>query len=142
MRPESHEDFAPSATSGNIDSGLPEEDGATRSLLGDVEALIDDARTWFDAEIGYQKSRVGFAVGQTKRLFVLGLGALFFAVMALFGLTVGLLLALTPLITAWGATAVVVSALLIGAWLMVRKASGVWRAMIGALDEKASKPHD
>ena len=142
MRPESPEDFVPLAANGDSESGPPEQDAPVRSLLGDVEALIDDARTWFDAEIGYQKSRAGFVIGRAKLLVGLGLGALFFAIMALFGLTVGLLIALTPLITAWGATAVVVGLLLLGALLMVRKAAGVWRAMLGALDEKASNPDD
>jgi len=136
VRPESHEGFAAVSAGGETDPDPAATAAPVRSLLGDVEALIDDARTWFDAEIGYQKSRAGFVVGRVKLLIGLGLGALFFAIMALFGLTVGLIIALTPLITAWGATAVVVGLLLIGAGLMVRKASGVWRAMMGALDEK------
>jgi len=109
-----------------------------RSLLSDIEALIDDARTWFDAEIGYQKSRAGFVADRIKVLVGLGLGALFFLVMALFGLVVGLIIALTPLITAWGATAVVVGALLLGAFVMVRKAGRVWREAVGAIDENGN----
>lgn len=141
MRPEQHDDFAPLAASGveHAGSDSPEEEGApVRSLLADAEALIDDARTWFDAELGYQKSRVGFVVGRVKLMAGLGLGALFFLVMALFGLVVGLLIALTPLITAWGATAVVVGLLLVGALVMVRKAAAVWRAMVGAIYEKGA----
>ena len=145
MRPEQHEEFA-RHMAGVSDPSPPEspnppasEAGPVRSLLSDIEALIDDAQTWFDAEIGYQKSRVGFLANRAKSLVVLFAGALIFGVMALFALVVGLLLALTPLITAWGATAVVVGALLIGAFLMVRKASGVWHTAQGALDESGSK---
>ena len=140
MRPEQHEEFARHPAGVSDDLSPAEPDGApTRSLLSDVEALIDDARTWYDAEIGYQKSRAGFLVSRVKVLAGLWLGALFFAVMALFALVVGLLMALTPLITAWGATAVVVGALLLGALIMVRKASGVWGSAQRALDETGSK---
>ena len=141
MRPEQHEEFARHPAGVSPDLMPPEPEAApTRSLLSDFEALIDDARTWYDAEIGYQKSRVGFLVSRVKVLAGLWVGALVFAVMALFALVVGLLLALTPLITAWGATAVVVGALLLGAFVMVRKASGIWSSAQRALDETGSKP--
>lgn len=141
MRPEQQDEYAGSAASEPFDSGPPEAEAPVRSLLGDIQALIDDAQTWFDAEVSYQKSRAGYVAGRIKLLVGLGLGVLFFVVMALFGLTVGLLIALTPLITAWGATAVVVGLLLIGALVMVRKAAGVWRSMMRALDEKADDKH-
>jgi hypothetical protein len=141
MRPLPRDELAASAADVPLDSGAPESGGPTRSLMGDIEALIEDARTWFDAEIGYQKSRAGFVASRAKVLVGLGLGALFFLIMALFGLTVGLIIALTPLITAWGATAVVVGLLLVGALVMLRKTSGVWRSMMSALDEKADKKH-
>jgi len=111
-----------------------EDEGAPlRSLLGDVEALIDDARTFFDAELNFQKSRAGYVAGRIKLAIVLGLGALFFAVMALFGLTVGLIIALTPLLTAWGATGAVVGALLLGTAIMALKLLGVWKGMMAEI---------
>ncbi len=142
MRPAQHDSFAPVPEGGRASEGDPsdEADAApARSLFADVEALIDDGRTYFGAELSYQKSRAGFVGNRVKLLAGLGLGALFFVFMALFGLTLGLILALTPLITAWGATAVVVGLLLICAWLMVRKAGSVWQAMLATLDEKAER---
>jgi len=56
-----------------------------------------------------------------------------FALLAAIGLTVGLIFALTPLITAWGATAVVIVLLLVGAWLCVRRVMAAIRRISGAM---------
>lgn len=134
MRPEIPGDPAPPLADepGAADESAP----PLRSLLADVEALIDDARTWMDAEIGYQKSRAAYVAGRIKLLAGLAVGIVFLLFMALFGLTVGLIIALTPLITGWGATGVVVGLWLLGAGLMARKAMRTWQAMRAALDEK------
>lgn len=115
---------------------------AERSLFDDMEALIDDARTYWDAELSYQKSRAGFVGNRVKKTIAFGAVAAFFAVLATIGLTVGLIIALTPLITAWGATAVVVLGLLLIAFLLVRKAGAMWNeaaeAMNPPVEEEAS----
>jgi len=83
-----------------------------RSLNEDLHQLAQDARAYAEAELRFQKSRAAYTASASKSIAVYGLAALvlvFFAVMAL---VVGLLLALTPLITAWGATALVTLALL------------------------------
>ena len=113
-----------------------DDPAARRSLFDDFEALIDDARIYAEAEWSYQKTRAGFVASRTKSAIAYGAIAAYFAVLATIGLTVGLIIALTPLITAWGATALVVAMLLLVAYLMVRRASGAWREMSAAMHEE------
>jgi len=89
-------------------------------LVGDVKQLASDAKNLAEAELAYQTSRAKVAGEAARNIAVFGVVAFVLAFFALGALTVGLLLALTPLITAWGATAVVVGALLIGAFLCVK----------------------
>lgn len=93
------------------DEALHEEPfGKTRpngSLWGDVHALIEDGQTLVEAELAYQRARAAYAWKRGKGVAVLLVLALFFAFFALMALVVGLLLALAPLLTAWGALAVV-----------------------------------
>lgn len=111
------------------DSGTPEgtspSDDAeeARSLLEDLEYLIADARIWIDAEMSFQKSRAALVANRIKIVIAAFAVAALLAVLALIGLTVGLIIALTPLITAWGATAVVVVLLLLVAWFLVKRAA-------------------
>ncbi|MDE1466790.1 phage holin family protein [Aurantiacibacter sp. D1-12] len=107
-----------------------------RSFFDDAEALIDDARTYWEAEVSYQKSRAGFVGNRLKKAIAFGAVAAFFAVLATIGLTVGLIIALTPFITAWGATAAVVIGLLLIAYLLVRGAGKAWADLSEALSEK------
>ena len=107
--------------------------GAERSLLDDVQALIDDARTYLDAELTYQKTRASFVSDRLKKAVVFGAGAAVIGLVAFIGLTVGLIIALTPLLTAWGATAVVVGLLLIVAFVLVKKAARNWNSLMGAV---------
>ena len=116
-------------------SGEMPEAGGRRSLFDDFETLIDDGRTYFQAELHYQKSRAGFVANRMKLAIAFGVVAAFFAVLATIGLTVGLIIALTPLITAWGATAVVVLAWLLIAYLLVRRASRAWSELSAALSQ-------
>jgi hypothetical protein len=82
------------------------------SLSDDVRALIDDGKTYFEAELQFQKSRAAFIADRGRSGAIYGVAALLLVHLALVSLAVGLIFALTPLITAWGATAVVVGALL------------------------------
>jgi len=96
-------------------------DAHQRSLHEDLQQLAQDARAYAEAEFQFQKTRAAFAVSASKSVIVYGVVALvlvFFAVMAL---VVGLVIALAPLITAWGSTAVVTLALLgLAAFLLLR----------------------
>jgi len=104
-------------------------DPGERSLIDDLRQLAADARALAEAEAAYQKSRAAFAGEQAKWIAILGLlGAVlfFFALMAL---TVGLVIALVPLLTAWGATAAVFGGLLLLAGLCAMLAAGRWKHM-------------
>ncbi len=117
---------------GPADAGVSE---GKRSLIDDVDALIDDARTYFDAELTYQKSRAAFVADCLKKGVGFIVVALVLVFLALIGFTVGLVIALTPLITAWGATAVVVLGYLLIALLMVRSAISAFKGIKRALNE-------
>ncbi len=81
----------------------------------DLAALVQDGRNFVEAEVAFQKTRLAFAANRSKSAVLAGLFALGFIHLALIALVVGLLIALTPLVTAWGATAIVVGLLLLGA---------------------------
>lgn len=131
---------APPGDGGNAAFG-GEQAGDTRSLVDDLDELLFDATTWFDAELTYQKTRVSFIGASFKRAIAFGVLGGLLAFFALIGLVVGLIIALTPLVTAWGATAIVVGLLLVGAWLAVRGASSAWRDLTEAVREDApAKP--
>jgi len=83
------------------------------SLVEELAALIDDGRTYAQAELAFQKTRArltGKAVGVAAASAVVGIILLHIAFLAL---AVGLVMALAPLVTIWGAIAIVVGVLLL-----------------------------
>jgi len=104
-----------------------------RSLLDDVRALIDDGRTYLEAELGFQKTRAAFVADRAKSTVVYGAVAALLGFLALIGLTVGSIIALTPLLTAWGASALVVALLLLAAGLAARAAARKWSGLMHAI---------
>ena len=127
------------------DSGLPElgepsktadEDAERelRSLRDDVEALIEDGKTYLESELVYQRTRAAFVADRAKGAVIFGALAAAFGILALIGLTVGLIIALAPLLTAWGASALVVSLLAIAALLAMRAASRRWGRLMRAIE--------
>ncbi len=79
-----------------------------RSLADDVNALIDDGKTYVEAELAYQKTRLSFAAGNGKSGIGFVLAALGFLHLALIGLVVGGIFALAPVIgPVWAMLAVV-----------------------------------
>ncbi len=131
-QPDSGELCTPSARN----EGDDPSPGSTRSLLEDVEDLLVDARTYLDAELSYQKSRASFIGGSIKRIAAFGIGAVVLALFAFGALTIGLVIALTPLLTAWGATAIVVGTLLLGVLLLLKAASSHWNEMMSVINDK------
>lgn len=85
------------------------------SLTEDLRALLEDGQTLVEAELSYQKQRVAFGWNRAKGIALLLVGALFLAFFVLVALVVGLLLALTPLVGAWGALGIVTLALALAA---------------------------
>lgn len=112
-----------------------EADASERSLSGDLRQLAADARELAKAELTYQKSRAAFAGQETKRIAVLGVLAAVLIFFALMALTLGLVLALTPILTAWGATAAVAGGLLVVAMICALTASGRWKRMMSLLSD-------
>ncbi|AKH41488.1 F0F1-type ATP synthase assembly protein I [Altererythrobacter atlanticus] len=107
---------------------------ADRSLLEDVEALVEDGRTYLEAELNFQKTRAAFAADRAKKIAALGIGAAIVVFLALIGLTVGLIIAFMPMLTPWGATALIVGLWLLAAFLMLRKAASHWEELMSAFD--------
>lgn len=96
-----------------------EYDPLDESLTEELAALIDDGRTYAEAELAFQKTRAKFAgksVGAAAGFLVVAIVTLHIAVLAL---AVGMLIALQPLVTIWGAIAIVVGALLVATALLV-----------------------
>lgn len=89
----------------------PEARPGDPSLVADLEALFTDGKTYLEAELAYQKSRAGFAGSRLKLAAIYGAAALGLLHLASIALVVGLVIALTPLVGPWLATAIVVAAL-------------------------------
>ncbi|HEX7751481.1 MAG TPA: hypothetical protein VF440_03695 [Novosphingobium sp.] len=117
---------------GDADADAAEQ-AAERSLVDDVRQLADDARRLAEAEVVYQKARTAFALAELRTIFALGLAAVAMVFIALMALTFGLILALSPHLTAWGATGVVVSALILATLACGTWASVLWRGMVARL---------
>lgn len=127
-----------------VEAPLPDEEeeyfeGSERSLAEDLKELLDDGRTLLQAEFAYQKARGLFAADAFKSIALYSAVAALLGVLALMGLTVGLIIALTPYLTAWGATAVVVLGLLLVAFLLVKSATGRWQRMMATLSDESPR---
>jgi len=105
-----------------------------RSLVEDIEALIDDGRTYLEAEVAYQKTRVAFIADGAKEAIVFVAISSAFAVLTLIGLTVGLIIALSPLLTPWGASGLVVGLLILCTVLSALAARRRWQKLMDAID--------
>ena len=78
-----------------------------RSLTDDLVAMLDDGKTYVEAEVQYQKTRAAFAFDRGKAGAFYGLLAFALLHLALVALVVGAVIALSPAIGAWAATALV-----------------------------------
>lgn len=118
----------------SLEAQGPAAAAGERSLVEDVEALIDDGKTYLEAEIAYQKTRAVFVADRAKAAIVFAALSAGFGFLALIGLTLGLIIALAPLLTAWGASALVVGLLLAGAILAALAARRRWNRLMAAID--------
>jgi uncharacterized membrane protein YqjE len=132
------EEIAPAGSS-DEDSAASEA-AENRSLIDDVEVLIEDGKTYLEAELNFQKTRARFVGDRAKGVALYALLGLMFAWMALIGLTIGLIFALTPSLGGWGATAVVVAAWLIVAGVALGAAAGRWRELVASFEAKGGQP--
>jgi hypothetical protein len=114
------------------------EEARQRHLEDDLRALVGEGLVYARAEADLQKARASFAAGSIGSIALFGALALVLAFFSLVALTVGLVIALTPLLTAFGATAAVFGGLLllgaVCAWLAATR----WRRMVAALSNRAS----
>ncbi|MEP7222096.1 MAG: phage holin family protein [Novosphingobium sp.] len=104
-------------------------------LFDDLRQIGADARNFAQAEIAYQKSRAVLATAAVRDVALLALAGFVFGVFALVGLTVGLLLALTPMIGPWLATLAVVGVLLLATLVCLMRAKRRWQTMTAFLSE-------
>lgn len=119
-------------------SSSDEVGNAFDSLRDDITTLVEDARTYAEAEIAFQKTRAGIAGRRGARALVLLVLAVVLLHIALIALAVGAVIALAPLITIWGAIGLVVGVMLLGVALLVMGAVSDGRllaAMFGSEDE-------
>lgn len=117
-----------------------DEAAENRSLIDDVEVLIEDGRTYLEAELNFQKTRALFIGDRAKDVALYALMGLMFAWMALIGLTIGLIFALTPSLGGWGATGVVVAIWLVIAGVALRAAAGHWKRLAASFDPGDDQP--
>ena len=101
-----------------------DEDQRDPSLTDDLLALLEDSKTYAEAEVAFQKSRAGFMANRAKGAIAFGLGAFGVFHLALIALTVGAVLALVPLVGPWAATAIVTVALVATGLILLRLLKG------------------
>lgn len=106
-----HESPTEPTSPGGLDTD--ESDFADNSLADDFGALIEDGKVYAEAEIAFQKARLSYVADRGKSGAIFGVLALLVLHLALVALALGAILALTPELSAWGATALVVGLLII-----------------------------
>lgn len=111
---------APAPTEAGAGDAAPDlADDALGALREDIAVLIEDARTYAEAELRFQKTRAEIAGKSAGRALVLLVLALVLLHIALIALAVGAVIALAPLVSVWGAIAIVVGVLLAGVAVLV-----------------------
>lgn len=98
-----------------VETGDAAQDAPTfdESLVEELAALIDDGRTYAEAELAFQKTRAGIAGKSAALAVVFAIVAIILLHIAFLALAVGLVIALQPLVTIWGAIAIVFGGLLL-----------------------------
>jgi lysylphosphatidylglycerol synthetase-like protein (DUF2156 family) len=84
---------------------------ADPSLAEDVSALLEDGRTYLEAELQFQKSRAAFVLDRGKAGAAYGVAAAGLVHLALVALVVGAVLSLETLVGPLAATGIVVAVL-------------------------------
>ena len=107
-----------------------------RSLLSDVEDIFFDAKTYFDAELNYQKTRAKFAGASLGGTIAFGTVGAVLGLVALIALSVGLIISLATIIGPLAATVVITLVLLLGVYLAIRRAKSAWDDFGEAVSER------
>jgi len=132
------DDGLPSGRDEELELPEKEEPAPANSLSEDIAALIEDGKTYAEAEIAFQKTRLSFTADRAKWGTLYILIALSVLHLALVAIVVGGILALTPLITAWGATAVVVGLLVLVGVIFGVKAKNRFGGLSKAFEQTKS----
>lgn len=111
-------DPAAGAISAEGDSAPGDGETIKRSLSDDLFDLLDDGRTYAEAELQFQKTRAVFALKMGRKAAGYTAAALLILHLAVVALAIGAIFALAPLLTAWGATALVVGVLVVAALIL------------------------
>lgn len=138
MRDEDLREAAPQSADEGAPDAEPCGDGEAQprsSLADDILSLVDDGRTYAEAELNYQKSRIVFVAGRSKSIALYITLALGFVHLALIALVVGSLFVLAPLVGALGAIGLVVGILLLGAAILAVLARAQARDVADAFKE-------
>lgn len=126
---------AASETGGELPEQLDPPASHERSLTDDLVALLDDGKTYVEAEAQYQKTRAAFALDKGKAGALYGVVAFALLHLALVALVVGSVIALIPVLGAWGATALVVGLLALAGIGFALAARGRFRRLAEAYRE-------
>lgn len=109
-----------------------------RHLEDDLRGLVDRGLAFARAEADLQKARGAYAAGRIKWIALIGGLALVLAFFSLVALTVGLVIALTPMLGALGATLAVFGGLVCVALICALIAAGQWKGMMRALSNRSA----
>jgi hypothetical protein len=109
------------ATAGDSAAG---DDQQRPGMVAQLRGLYADGREMIDAEIGFQKARVSAAGRQVRTMALLAVVGIILISCALIALVVGTMIALIPLLGAWGAMGTTVAGSLVLAGLCFWLAAG------------------
>jgi small-conductance mechanosensitive channel len=114
------------------------------SLVEEIGALIDDAQLYATAELAFQRTRAKLAGKNVGAALLFIVVAVILLHIALIAMAVGMVLALEPLMTIWGAIAIVVGLMLVGVVVLVSLAASRGRLVseMFAVEEIASEESD
>ena len=105
-------DLSPSPDASSGQSPEPSAQG-DESLREELAALIDNGRNYAQAEIAFQKTRAALAGRSIGIAAAAAIVAIILLHIAFLALAVGLVMALEPLVTIWGAIGIVFGGLLL-----------------------------
>lgn len=117
-----------------LSSPLVETENPT--LAEDLRLLAQDARALAEAELAFQKTRAAYAAAQARGIAILGAVAVVLAFFATMALVVGLVIALGPALSPWGAMAAVTAALSLLAVSCALVAKGRFTRMVAVISDR------
>ncbi|MDC8753232.1 phage holin family protein [Erythrobacter sp. sf7] len=130
---------AADAAGGDAEDVFVAAGDALTALREEIAVLADDARTYAEAEVAFQKTRAAIAGKTAGHAVVLLVLALVLLHIALIALAVGAVIALAPLVSIWGAIAIVVGVMLCGVVLLVLRARRDGELLAALFESDGSK---